>query len=118
MSRFKEKFTEDQRKEESSRIKQKYPSRIPVICERHVQAVGSLPEIDKQKYLVPDDLTVGQFMYVIRKRIKIPPEQAIFLYVNGMLPNTQELLSSLYEKSCDKDGFLYVTYMGENSFGI
>jgi GABA(A) receptor-associated protein len=116
--RFKEKFTESQRKEEAARITAKYPNRIPVICERHVQATGSLPEVDKRKYLVPDDLTIGQFIYVIRKRIRVSPEQAIFLLVNGTLPNTQEILSSMYEKYQDEDGFLYVHYMGENTFGI
>jgi len=28
---------------------------------------SSLPLIDKKKFLVPADLTVGQFVYVIRK---------------------------------------------------
>ena len=31
---------------------------------------SDISDIDKQKYLVPADLTVGQFVYVIRKRIK------------------------------------------------
>jgi GABA(A) receptor-associated protein len=44
--------------------------------------------IDKKKYLVPADLTVGQFVYVIRKRIKLSPEKAIFIFVNEILPPT------------------------------
>jgi hypothetical protein len=31
---------------------------------------------------VPQDLTVGQFVYVIRKRIKLPAEKAIFIFVD------------------------------------
>jgi len=37
---------------------------------------------------VPADLTVGQFVYVIRKRIKLSPEKAIFIFVNNVLPPT------------------------------
>lgn len=40
------------------------------------------------RYLVPADLTVGQFVYVIRKRIKLPPEKAIFVFINNYLPPT------------------------------
>lgn len=40
------------------------------------------------RYLVPADLTVGQFVYVIRKRIKLSPEKAIFIFVNNVLPPT------------------------------
>jgi hypothetical protein len=60
---FKEKFTESQRKEEAARITAKYPNRIPVICERNAQAIGSLPDVDKRKYLVPDDLTSNFLFY-------------------------------------------------------
>lgn len=49
---------------------------------------SDIPTIDKKKYLVPADLTVGQFVYVIRKRIKLSPEKAIFIFVNEILPPT------------------------------
>ena len=69
------------------------------------------------RYLVPADLTVGQFVYVIRKRIKLSPEKAIFVFINNQLPPTATLMSVIYEKQKDEDGFLYVTYSGENTFG-
>ncbi|KAE8956555.1 hypothetical protein PR001_g31694, partial [Phytophthora rubi] len=49
---------------------------------------SDIPDIDKKKFLVPADLTVGQFVYVIRKRIKLSPEKAIFIFVNNVLPPT------------------------------
>nr|GEV73510.1 autophagy-related protein 8f-like [Tanacetum cinerariifolium] len=36
----------------------------------------------------PADLTVGQFVYVIRKRIKLSADKAIFIYVEKVLPPT------------------------------
>lgn len=37
---------------------------------------------------MPADLSVGQFTYVIRKRIRLPPEKAIFIFVNNYIPPT------------------------------
>merc|ERR1711988_1792413 len=105
----------EKRKQEAERIRSKYPNRIPVICERADKS--DIADIDKKKYLVPSDLTVGQFVYVIRKRIKLSPEKAIFIFVDEVLPPTAALMSSIYEEHKDDDGFLYITYSGENTFG-
>jgi GABA(A) receptor-associated protein len=115
MTKFKNEHTLDQRKAESERIRQKYPDRIPVICEKTEKS--NVQDIDKKKYLVPADLTCGQFVYVIRKRLKLPAEQAIFLFVNGIIPPTAALLNTIYEEHKDEDGFLYISYSGENTFG-
>jgi GABA(A) receptor-associated protein len=146
------------------------------------------------RYLVPADLSVGQFVYVIRKRIKLPSEKAIFIFVKNTLPpigatavsrsaavnmrdknepasatavrvallawsqtnqgvHTRHLclvaacvpsrqrctlrvarqwlvarhehpqccaaamMATVYEEHKDEDGFLYITYSGENTFG-
>ena len=76
-----------------------------------------MPVIDKVKYLVPSDLTVGQFQFVIRKRIKLKPEQAIFLFAGGTIPPASSSLAMVYAEHKDKDGFLYMQYSGENTFG-
>ena len=115
MSRFQDEHTFEKRQAEAQRIRQKYPDRIPVICERANKT--SIPNIDKKKYLVPADLTVGQFVYVIRKRIELPPEKAIFIFVNNQMPPTASMMSTIYEEQKSKDGFLYITYSGENTFG-
>ncbi|KAG7868567.1 hypothetical protein KL918_001210 [Ogataea parapolymorpha] len=101
--------------QKASRIRGKFLDRIPVICEKVEES--DIPEIDKRKYLVPSDLTVGQFVYVIRKRIQLPSEKAIFIFVNDILPPTASLMSTIYEQYKDEDGFLYILYSGENTFG-
>lgn len=106
--------TIEQRKAESTKIKSKFPDRIPVLV---APATETSPVIDKQKFLVPSDLTVGQFIYIIRKRIQLPAEKAIFIFVGTTLPPTASLMSSIYAKYKNEDGFLYIAYSDENTFG-
>ena len=78
----------------------------------------NLPDINKKKYLVPLDLTVGQFIFVIRRRLKLDAAKAIFLFVNNqIIPPSNASLGELYEEYKSEDGFLYMTYSGENTFG-
>eukprot|EP00741_Cyanophora_paradoxa_P018991 tig00021108_g18334.t1 len=114
---FKQEHPLEKRKEESRRIREKYADRIPVIVERSEAGKTDVPDIDKKKYLVPADLTVGQFVYVIRKRIKLSEKAAIFIFCNGTIPPTAALMSTVYDEQKDEDGFLYITYSGENTFG-
>lgn len=77
---FKEKHTFNNRMKESRNIISKYPERVPVIVEK--QAMSDVMDIDKNKFLVPCDLTVGQFVYVIRKRMKCPQKrQYLFSWI-------------------------------------
>ena len=114
---FKQTHSFEERFNETQRIMEKYPDRIPVICERAKNAAKECPDIDKHKYLVPNDLTIGQFVYVIRKRLKLPPEKAIFIFINGMIPPSSFLIFNIYDCYKDSDGYLYVNYTFENTFG-
>ncbi|KAL7222970.1 hypothetical protein ACSBR1_024617 [Camellia fascicularis] len=78
---------------------------------------ADLKPVSLQGYLVPADLTVGQFVYVVRKRIKLGAEKAIFVFVKNILPPTIAMMSAIYEENKDEDGFLYMTYSGKNTFG-
>ena len=112
---FKEKYNYDIRKLESNKILNKYPSRIPVIVEKSKGC--QLNNIDKIKYLVPKDLNMNQFIFVIRKRIQLKSSESIFLMINNQLCPSNKLMSEIYEDLGDKDGFLYIHYTSENTFG-
>eukprot|EP01130_Rhizamoeba_saxonica_P001554 TRINITY_DN113_c0_g1_i1.p1 TRINITY_DN113_c0_g1~~TRINITY_DN113_c0_g1_i1.p1 ORF type:complete len:120 (-),score=26.26 TRINITY_DN113_c0_g1_i1:34-393(-) len=115
-STFKQEHTLEKRMEVSARIRSKYADRIPVIVER--AANSDAPLIDKKKFLVPEDITIGTFSYEIRKHMhELNPEKAIFLFVDDVLPSQAALVCQIYEKHRDEDGFLYITYSGENTFG-
>jgi len=113
---FKKKYTLKRRKAEAVRILKRYPTRIPVICER--AEPSDIVLIDKHKYLVPNDLIMAQFIFVIRRRLKLDAAKAIFLFVNNqIIPPSNASLGVLYEEYKSEDGFLYMTYSGENTFG-
>ena len=112
---FVEKYDLETRKAESQRVIGKYNDRIPLICEKAKHS--DVPEIDKHKYLVPRDLTVGQFIYVIRKRINIKADKAVYFFINNTLLPTASMMGPVYERYKDKDGFLYIKYSSESTFG-
>jgi GABA(A) receptor-associated protein len=105
----------EKRIEESTRIIGKYPDRVPIIVEAKHNT--KLQDLDKHKYLVPKEMTVGQFIYVIRKRLKLKKDQAIFVFVDNKLPVTSELIERLYDSHKNEDGFMYMVYAGESTFG-
>ena len=100
--------------QESTRILQKYFDRVPVLVK---PGNKNTPDIDKFKYLVPNNLTIGEFINVIRKRIKLGPEKAMFVFINGVLPPTGSTIFSIYQENSEEDKFLYMIYTLENTFG-
>ena len=100
---------------ESKRIMNKYPDRIPVIVNKSNRS--NIQDIDKKKYLVPRDMYIGQFTYIIRKNIKLNESKALFVTINNNLVPTNITMSEIYKKDHNKDGFLYVIYSSENTFG-
>lgn len=116
MHEYKTKFTLEQRKNECIRIRSKYPKRIPVIIEMDKKC-KSLPSIDKKKFLFTPDITIAGLLWVIRERVKISDKQNIFIFVDNKLLSTTMLLSQAFAENKDEDGYLYVTYTAEDTFG-
>ncbi|VDP85807.1 unnamed protein product [Echinostoma caproni] len=73
--------------------------------------------MDKNKYLVPSDLTVGQFYFLIRRRIQLRAEEALFFFVDDTIPPTSVTMGALFDEHHDTDGFLYIAYSDESVYG-
>ncbi|KAL5700389.1 Autophagy-related protein 8h [Ranunculus cassubicifolius] len=112
---FKDEYSFEERLEESKGIVAKYPDRIPVIAERY--SSSDLPEMEKKKYLVPRDMSIGHFIHILSLRLGLSPGKALFVFVNNTLPQTASLMDSLYGSFKDEDGFLYMCYSTEKTFG-
>jgi GABA(A) receptor-associated protein len=111
---FIEKYTFDQRYKQSSFVLKKYPTRVPVIVEN---IDTNIPKLDKNKYLVPYDMMYSQFLYTLRKRLKLSPKKGVFLMINNSLFSGSLLMNNIYISNLNADGFLYVKIYGENVFG-
>jgi GABA(A) receptor-associated protein len=105
----------EERKQKALSLRSKYISHIPVLIKREGTNV---PEIDSEKFLVPSDFTVSQLVCVIRKRVNVSPEKAVFLSLGkAVFPSVSQNLLELDEKYRDEDQFLRIKYYGEETFG-
>ena len=96
----------------------KYPDKVPVYISV-APGEQSVPDLDRHYYLIDKDFTVGQVVYIIRKRIKLSSKMAIFVFVdNGILPPTSALISEVYSEHRNPiDALLYISYRAEKTFG-
>ena len=115
--RYQNELTLEKRLSEFNRIVGKYPDRIPIIIEKSKINSNNIPDLDKHKFLVPSDISLGQFLYVLRRRIKLKSKVAIFLFINDKLISTSSLIGDIYNQNKHIDNFLYMKYAGENTFG-
>ena len=111
---YKLKKTFEERVNESQTILKKYPDKIPVIIN---ECSDELRERVKRKMLLQTDMTVSQYMHSLRTKFNIKQEESVLIFVNGTFPTSTTLMSYLYDKHKDKDGFLYISVLKENVFG-
>lgn len=105
------------RRDEVAAIRVKFPTKIPIIVERFSKE-KSLTPLDKTKFLVPQEITMSQFVTIIRNRMKLGPQQALYLLVNNRsMASLSRTLAEVYQEHRDEDGFLYVTYASQEVFG-
>ena len=109
--------------EQALDMRRKFPDRLPVFLAKAKSCTRlDVPEVDKNKYLAPKTLTVAELMAVVRKRIVVAPEVALFFMVKvgkqGVLLPSSMTIGEAYEQFVnDGTNFLELEYMGENTFG-
>jgi GABA(A) receptor-associated protein len=97
-----------------------YPDRVPVIVEMSPSSANYHSYIaasHKIKYLVPYDLTMGQFIKILRDKIKIEPSTALFFFINNKIFPITTPVGNIYKEQVDEDGFLYLEFCEESTFG-
>ena len=67
--------------------------------------------------MLPHDLTIGQFICFIRKQMKLDSTYALFVTIEGYIPPSLMRIGEIYKTSKYADGFLYIEYSSENTFG-
>ena len=102
-------------KSDFKKIREKYNNRVPCI----VKIKGkNVPRLIKEKYLVPFDLSFGQFAQIVRKYFStdLKPTVGLFWFINNEIISMSKLISEL-DKEYSKDGALYIECSLENTFG-
>jgi len=45
--------------------------------------------LDKRKFLIPSDISISQLVWIIRKRVHLESEKALFLFVDKTIPSSR-----------------------------
>lgn len=96
-------------------LPQKFHDRVPTVLN---DTTGDILNSEKGRFLLNKDVTLGQFMSMLRKKNKIAPHEAIFVYCNNVLPKSNTSMIDLWVDYQDvEDNILYLTCSKENTFG-
>ena len=92
--------------------------KIPLTRFMHIRR-EDIPDIDRKKYLVPCDLTMGQLAYVLRKHSDgLDPSESLFIFISDgkvLAPSCSTI--GLLHDHYSREGFLQVEVCLENTFG-
>jgi GABA(A) receptor-associated protein len=102
------------RLKECELITSKYKNKVPIIIN---ECSDELKDRVNRKMLLQKEITVGNYMYLLRNKFNIKSEESIVMFINGKIPVSTMLMGYLYEIHKDKDGFLYISILKENVFG-
>ncbi len=116
----------DQFIESIAKNQKKYPLLFPLLKQIHpvelteekivlsCQNQGLKFYLDKGK---PHEELEDSLSEQAGKRIRIEPEKAIFMFVKNQLCPVSNVINILYRDNHEEDGFLYIKYGTEKTFG-
>lgn len=107
----------EKRKEIANAILLKYPEKVPIIIGRG--ELKNTPKISSYKFLVPRNIEFGRFIHEIRVQMpNLHPAAGLYLFPgnNKMISSTIHV-GDVYNSNKADDGFLYITYAIEMTFG-
>jgi len=112
----KSEFNQDEKliiKKEVELIKEKYPHHIPILIR------SNKIHFTQYKYLVNEEVTISEFMMILKKKIKLNSYEAIYLFINNTIPKGSTSLNNLYKSYKDLEiDMLIITVCKENTFGV
>ncbi|KRX09535.1 hypothetical protein PPERSA_12278 [Pseudocohnilembus persalinus] len=115
--RFIDSYTLEERKQQSQKQLDKYPNMVPVIVEKYEKSKLS-PVNCKKRYLVSHNTLFLEFSQNIKSKLNFAsPQHSIYFYIAKQIPSKNNTMKELYQKFKHEDGFLYVEYGEQESFG-
>jgi hypothetical protein len=110
---FRKRVPLEERKNQSLKILNKFTNSIPVYVDTSYMKL----QLDKPKFVTPIEFTIGHLLNLIRNKLALDKNQALFMFINNKLMSVTTTLHSVYHSEKDEDGFLYVVCNVENTFG-
>ena len=115
ISDFKQNSSEKDRSVQSYRVLSQYShKKFPIIIDR-----GNIhsPMIDKHKYIIDGEMRISEIFCILRSKLNLASSDAIFIFIDNTIPRMTSTIKEIYNQKKDSDGFLYITYSLENTFG-
>lgn len=116
----------DLRLKESKRVLAKHTDKVPVLIE---PASGKQPKLQSgAKHLVPTNMTMQALLVFVRRGLPdLPAQEALSLFIESQSANgtkseailvpMSSTVGTVYNTRRSEDGFLYIVYSLENTFG-
>lgn len=102
---------------ESQKLRQSFSGKVPVIIERQENTKNNY-NLPNNKFLVPKWFTFHEFLYLLRQKLNLKKQEALYVTVgNGTFPTMNRSFNSIYEEFKNPDGFLYIIYSSEAIWG-
>jgi GABA(A) receptor-associated protein len=100
---------------ENANLSKRYPSKIPVIIYTRNKNIS---EPEKCKFLIDKNVSIAEFLTVLRKYVKLDPTESIYLFTeDNSIPPSSHLMSQVFDAHKNEDNFLYLEYTLESTFG-
>lgn len=108
-------------RQDVEKIIQKHPDRLPIIVREDKKNTSKW-----QNFLVPSQLTIGDFMVILRRKIKLEAYESIYIFIQPnqevsktklIMPPTSSTIGQIYHDHHDDKLLLKLIWARENTFG-
>jgi len=107
----------EERCEESAMIRERNDMCIPIIVEK-MAGEKFLPVSEKRRFSIMGEVPFHSLMCTVRKNLQLHAEQSFFMLIGGRhMACGTTTMESLYSEYKDEDGFLYITYASQETYG-
>lgn len=118
MEKFRTNVKFQDRKDMTTKMLSKYSNKVPVYVSKGTKS-NNIDNFGSKKFLADKDMTVCAFINSVKNSLKVNSNTALYLMVNDKEMMVLSVnMGIVYEKYKSDDGFLYITYYGENVFGL
>jgi GABA(A) receptor-associated protein len=105
------------RRSEATKLLAQHPNKVPTIVEPS-KSKDNVYFMPSNKFIVRKDCSFQELSHIIRSKLKLRPEASLCIVVGAeMIPSPEQSIGQLYELKGEADGFLYISYSSQQSYG-